>query len=135
MKKTAKKSKKLIKKSTQTERQFGVLLEDIDSKIDLLVEGHQATDKKIDKNHQEFREFKEETTYKIDLLVEGHQATDKKIDKVDKKVDDLRGEMNYKFEIVFDELHLIRNELKEKVGRDEFIVLEKRVAALEKSRK
>ena len=27
--------------------------------------------------------------------------------------------------MLFDELHLIRNDLKEKVGRDEFIVLEK----------
>lgn len=89
--------------SSTSERRFGVVLENIDSKLD--------------------------------LVVEGQQALDGKIDKVDKKVDDLRGEMNYKFEIVFDELRLIRNELKEKVGRDEFLVLEKRVAALEKTRK
>ena len=30
-------------------------------------------------------------------------------------------------------VRLIRNELKEKVGRDEFLVLEKRVAALERA--
>ena len=34
-----------------------------------------------------------------------------------------------------DELNLIRNELKEKVGRDEFVLLEKRVMVLEKSKK
>lgn len=95
-------TKKLIKK-TSHERQFGVLLEDIDSKLD--------------------------------LVVEGQGVLDKKIDKVDKKVNDLHEEMNYKFEVVFDELHLIRNELKEKVGRDEFIILEKRVTALEKAKK
>ncbi|HUX36167.1 MAG TPA: hypothetical protein VMV71_04010 [Candidatus Paceibacterota bacterium] len=71
---------------------------------------------------------------KLDLVVEGHKGLDKKIDKSDKKVDDLRGEMNYKFGVVFDELHLIRNDLKEKVSRDEFVFLEKRVSALEKKR-
>lgn len=96
---------KKIKKTdlSTTERHFGVILENIDSKIDIVVEGQQALDKKIDKNHQEFQEFR-------------------------KKVD-------YKFEVVLDELHLIRNDLKEKVGRDEFIFLEKRVAVLEKVRK
>lgn len=82
---------------------FGALLENMDSKIDVLVEGHRTIDGKIDKHYFEFQEF--------------------------------RKEVNYKFDVVFDELHLIRNELKEKVGRDEFIVLEKRVFALEKSRK
>ena len=96
--------KKINKKQfIPSERHFGVVLEDIDSKLDLVLEGHQALDVKIDKNHQEFQEF--------------------------------RSEVNYKFEIVFDELHLIRNELKEKVSRDEFALLEKRVMTLEKSRK
>jgi len=96
--------KKVNKKQlSPPERHFGVLLENIDSKLD--------------------------------LVVEGHQVLGRKIDKVDKKVDNLRTEMNYKFEIVFDELHLIRNDIKEKVSRDEFILLEKRVLSLEKSRK
>jgi len=93
---------KIKKDLNITGRRFGVVLENIDSKLD--------------------------------LVVEGQQALDKKIDKVDEKVGGLKEEMNYKFEIVFDELHLIRNELKEKVGRDEFIVLEKRVSALERAK-
>ncbi len=93
---------KTKKELTQTERHFGVVLENIDSKLDLVVEGQQALGKKIDNNHQEFQEF--------------------------------RKEVDYKFEVVIDELHLIRNELKEKVGRDEFIFLEKRVLALEKAK-
>jgi tetrahydromethanopterin S-methyltransferase subunit G len=98
-------SKKKINKKqlSAPERHFGVILEDIDSKLDLVVERQQVLDKKIGRNHEEFQEF--------------------------------RSEVNYKFEIVFDELRLIRNELKEKVGRDEFTLLEKRVIALEKSRK
>ncbi len=99
----------MIKKETNkkqlsvTERHFGVVLEHIDSKLDLVVEGHQALDKKI----EDFRG----------------------------KVEQRFNEVDYKFELVFDELHLIRNELKEKVSRDEFALLEKRVIALEKSRK
>ncbi len=77
----------------------------------------------------------ENIDFKLDLVVEGVGTLDKKIDEVDKKVDNLKTEMDYKFGIVLDELSLIRNELKEKVGRDEFSLLEKRVIALEKSRK
>lgn len=100
----AKKSKKLnnTDNSKEESRYFGALLENMDSKIDVILEGHQVLDKKID-----------------DLS-----------NNVDKRFD----EVDYKFETVFDELHLIRNDLKEKVGRDEFLVLEKRVAMLEKSK-
>jgi len=91
------------KESPVSERHFGVILEDIDSKLDLVAEGHQALDKKIE-------DFKNEVGVRFN-------------------------EIDYKFELVFDELHLIRNELKEKVSRDEFILLEKRVMVLEKSRK
>ncbi len=89
-------------------RRFGVVLENIDSKLDLVVEGHKALDKKIDSNHHEFKEFKKEVNYKFDVVFE-------------------------RFDDVTDELRLIRNELKEKVGRDEFLNLEKRVIKMEKS--
>ncbi len=69
---------------------------------------------------------------KFDAIAEGISGLDAKIDRVDGKVEELRREMDYKFEVVFDELHIIRNDLKEKVGRDEFQLLEKRVATLEK---
>ncbi len=89
------------KQNTKDEtRRFGVVLENIDSKLDLVVEGQEALSEKMDKNHQEFKEF--------------------------------RDEVNYKFEVVFDELRIIRNELKEKISRDEFSLLEKRVIKLEK---
>ena len=69
---------------------------------------------------------------KLDLIVEGQHSLQNQITTVDGKVDIVRQEMDYKFEAVFDELHLIRNDLKEKVGRDEFEVLQKRVTHLEK---
>lgn len=97
------KKPKKIKNNKVKERQTGVILEHIDSKLD--------------------------------LVVEGQHALNKKINEVDGKVDNLKNKMDYKFEIVFDELRLIRNELKEKVSRDEFALLEKRVLKLEKSKK
>lgn len=75
---------------------------------------------------------------KIDVILEGYQVLDKKIsdlgEELNEKINVFRQEVDYKFERVFEELHLIRNELKEKVSRDEFIVLEKRVAMLERKR-
>lgn len=104
------KKKNSKKETSPSARQFGVVLEDINSKIDLVVEGHQVLNKKIDKVDEKLEDFR-------------------------KEVNERFNEVDYKFETVFDELHLIRNELKEKVGRDEFVLLEKRVLALEKSRK
>jgi len=123
------------KQLSSSERHSGVVLEDIDSKLDLIVEGQQVLDKKIDRHYGEFQEFRKEVDYKFEIVFEGQQVLGGKIDKVDKKVENLRTEMDYKFELTFDELRLIRNELKEKVGRDEFALLEKRIVALEKSRK
>ena len=105
--------------------------------------------KQLSPSEHHFEVILEGIDSKLDLVIGGYQGLDKKIDTVDKKVDSLREEMDYKFEIVFekfdkidaqfsdvkDELHIIRNELKEKISRDEFSFLEKRVMALEKSRK
>jgi len=110
--------KKINKKQLSSpERHFGVILEDIDSKLDLVVEGLETVDKKIDRHYGEFQEFRKEVDYKFEIVFE-------KFDKVDAQFSDVK-----------DELYIIRNELKEKVGRDEFALLEKRVMALEKSRK
>ena len=92
--------KKHLRKKHSADLGFGVVLEQIDSKLDLVVEGQTALQRQITDNHSEVREF--------------------------------RKEVDYKFDVVFEELRLIRNELKEKVGRDEFTVLEKRLAHLEK---
>ena len=69
---------------------------------------------------------------KVDTLVEGHKTLDTKIDNLREEMNERFKEVDYKFGVVFDELRLIRHELKEKVGREEFLVLEKRVAALER---
>ncbi len=99
--------RKKTKNSNNGEHHVGALLENMDSKIDVILEGHQVLDKKIG-----------DLSEKVECLNE----------KVDGLGDDMNkrfNEVDYKFETVFDELHLIRNDLKEKIGRDEFIVLEK----------
>ncbi len=62
------------------------------------------------------------------------EIIDKKVDRHYGEFQEFKKEVDYKFDAVFDELHLIRNELREKVSRDEFIVLEKGVAVLEKAK-
>lgn len=69
---------------------------------------------------------------KLDLVVEGHRGLSNKIDGLGEEINERFNEVDYKFETVFDELHLIQNELKEKISRDEFLVLQKRVITLEK---
>src|SRR3989338_9189755 len=70
-------------KSTKN-RQFGVILEDINSKFDLVLEGHAALDKKFDNKIDEFRN----------------------------DFDDFVNETRLNFETIRNELKTIRNELK-----------------------
>lgn len=56
------------------------------------------------------------------------EATFEAVGKLQEGVTTLKDDM----EFVKGELGIIRNELKEKIGRDEFILLEKRVVILEK---
>ncbi len=94
-------------KKKLSERKSGVALEDLDSKLDLLLEGQSGLARRMD------------------LL-------EVKVENLILRLDNLEKEMNYKFEKVFEELHLIRNNLKEKVSRDEFVALEKKVLMLER---
>lgn len=56
-----------------------ILLEDISSKFDLVLEGHAALDKKIDVRFDELNEKIEHNAFMIDTL-------NKKIDAVDEKL-------------------------------------------------
>lgn len=131
--------KKTNKKSPLlSEGHSGVLLEDLDSKMDLVLEGYQVLNKKVDDLVDGQEVLNKKFGYldkKVGSLDEKMENLDKKVDGLDKKVDKNHQEMNQKFDIVFDKLHSIRNELKEKVNRDEFSFLEKRVVILEKLRK
>ena len=64
----------------------------------------------------------------VDLLVEGHRVLDRKIDILHGEMNERFKEVDYKFGVVFDELHLIRGELKEKISRA--IIIQKIVAVV-----
>lgn len=77
----------------------------------------------------------DEFKHQASIIAEQYGSLNKKVDKIDSKLDATFEEVGHLLEnmdFVKDELRLIRNELKEKVGRDEFIALEKRVIFLEK---
>lgn len=95
---------------------FEVILEDINSKIDLIVEGRQALDKKIDDKVAELKSDIKEVDTKVEFV---HRSLDKKIDnvteelkgeikkvetKLDKKIDDKTEEVKSEIRAVRDVL-------------------------------
>lgn len=102
-------NKKLAKKDDLDEKRYtNVLLESMDSKIDAVLEDRKTLNEKINRHYGEFQEFRKEVDYKFEVVFK-------------------------KFDEITDEIHLIHNDSKEKVSRDEFIVLEKKVLILEKA--
>jgi hypothetical protein len=97
-----------IKESNKETRQRhrGVLLEDLDSKLDILVEGQMALDVKMDRHYDEFRDFVSDTKFKFGIVFEKFDEVDGKFKIVFEKL----GEMDDKFEVVFEELHELRKE-------------------------
>jgi len=65
---------------------------------------------------------------KIDLVLEMADQNTKDITVMKKDIKDLKSDM----EITKTNVEFIKNDLKQKVGRDEFVLLEKRVSQLEK---
>lgn len=114
-------NKKSKKNNQLEEKRFGVILEDIDKKFELVLEGNSVLDKKIDKVDKKLEGFKEETNFKFEVV-------NGKIDKLEGKMDS----MEEKMEIMKSDINLIKNSLKVKVDLEEFQSLEKRVALLEK---
>jgi len=69
-------------KNNNSKRKEGVLLEDLDSKLDLVLDGHKVLDKKIDGLGKELQEFKKDTKYKLDLIIKEIKEIKDKLDKV-----------------------------------------------------
>ena len=89
----------MSKSKSVTNRQFGVILEDINSKFDLVLEGHAALDKKFDKKIDEFKnetqlnfeairnelgEFKNETRLNFEAIKEYLSRIDEEIQDIKK---------------------------------------------------
>ena len=99
-------------KENYNSSEVGALLEHIDGKVTLIAE--QYTDVKG-----------------------GYQKMDKKIDLLTKRVDnvvDMVDAIKEDVEVIKMDIEIIKHDLKSKIGRDEFSVLERRVALLENRR-
>jgi len=116
-------AKKKIKKTNSSikEQRFGVVLEDIDSKLDLVVEGHKGLDKKIDKVDKDLKDFRNEVDYKFKAVQETLKDHTEMIAKNAENI-----------EIIKSDIEFIKNSLRKKVDLEEFETLEKRVLLLER---
>ncbi|MBI4159911.1 hypothetical protein HY504_01965 [Candidatus Wolfebacteria bacterium] len=130
-----KKRTKKKKGSTASESHFGVILEDIDSKLDLVVDGHAALDVKFTKKFEEVNEKLGEHTWILKehtkILGEHTEKIDNLTEMVAKNTEDIEI-VREDIEIMKTDLHIIKNDLKEKVSRDEFRALEKRLTLVER---
>ncbi|MDP1884091.1 MAG: hypothetical protein Q8L10_01870 [Candidatus Moranbacteria bacterium] len=111
------------------------VLDDINSKFDLILEQFSGLNRKIDNNHQEFLEFKgemvefrDQTGKNFKELFEFRDQTGKNFDivkeylfRIDEEIQNLKGE-----------LEDLKKTLKEKADLDKLAVLEKRLVKLEK---
>ena len=99
---------------------------------------------KNDYNSSEIGTLLEHIDDKVTLIAEQHGDLNKKADRIEKKVDNLAGrldtltdvvgEIKQDVEVIKMDIEFIKHGLKNKVDRDEFAVLERRVALLESRR-
>jgi hypothetical protein len=67
-----------------------MILEDINGKFDLILEGYDSLDKKIDKNHQESNEKHAHTAFMLETLNQKIDGVDAKLTaKIDAVAEDL----------------------------------------------
>lgn len=116
------------KELSSSERHFGVVLEHIDSKLDLVVEGHQELDKKIEKVDEKIENFRQEVNFKFKIVQETLDSHTQTLDSHTQMI----AKNTENIEIIKSDIGFIKNSLKKKVDIDEFSVLEKRVALLER---
>jgi len=93
-------------------RTFWDNIRDIDSKLDLIVEGHQVLDKKIDDSKSELEQKIKDTH---DLMSVMYNDLDKKIDKVDEKIDTAKQELKEDIKRVDEKIDTTKQELKEDI--------------------
>ena len=113
-------------KNSRNSSEIGTLLEHIDDKVTLISEqhvdlkaGYQKIDKKIDT-----------LTKRVDNVVDMVGAIKEDVEVLKGDVEVLKDDVS----IIKMDIETIKHDLKSKIGRDEFSVLERRVALLESRR-
>jgi chromosome segregation ATPase len=114
----------------ETKRHFDVVAEKIEDKIALLAEQVAANTEKLKEHDLKLDNISEklkEHDLKFENILEKLKEHDQKLKEHDKRFD----KMEDTLEVIKLDIEFIKNELKQKVSRDEFAVLEKRVSLLE----
>jgi hypothetical protein len=113
-------------KKASNHRAHGVLMEDLDAKLDLVLEGHLALDKKIDQHHEESVEFREEINFKFGIVFERFDEVDERFGRIEERFKGTEGKING----IEGMLREIRSELSNKVDRTEFELFRKEFGQL-----
>jgi len=111
-------------------RHFDVVAEDLKSEIQLVAEGVSLNAQKIDSNAQKLdsnAQKLDSNAQKIDSLTGQVALNTEKLTEHDLRFDKIDDTLA----VIKLDIEFIKNELKQKVARDEFAVLEKRVSMLE----
>jgi len=104
-------------------RHFDVIAEDLKDNLKIIAEQVGANTEKLQEHDERFNKIEEKL-----------QEHDQRFNKIEKKLqdhDDRFNKIDESLEIIKLDIEFIKNELKQKVSRDEFAALEKRVARLE----
>ncbi|MCL5016126.1 MAG: hypothetical protein M1312_00715 [Patescibacteria group bacterium] len=105
-------------------RRLGVIVEEINDNVKLIAEQYGDISEKLD-SHTKILDSHTEILDSHTKILDSHtRILDSHTEMIGHIVADL--------EITKDDVSLIKNELRQKVGIEEFVILEKRVAALEK---
>ena len=139
-------------------RHFDVIAEDLKDNLKIIAEQVGANTEKLQEHDERFNKIEEkleehdERFNKIEGKLQEHdkkfnkiegklQEHDERFDKIDEKFNKIKGKLqehderfnkiDESLEIIKLDIEFIKNELKQKVSRDEFVALEKRVARLE----
>jgi len=132
-------------------RHFDVIAEDLKDNLKIIAEQVGTNTEKLQEHDERFNKIEEKLQEhdqrfnKIEEKLEEHderfnkiegklQEHDKKFNKIEGKLqehDERFNKIDESLEIIKLDIEFIKNELKQKVSRDEFAALEKRVARLE----
>jgi chromosome segregation ATPase len=118
-------------------RHFDVIAEDLKDNLKIIAEQVGANTEKLQEHDERFNKIEEklqEHDQRFNKIEEKLEEHDERFNKIEGKLqehDDRFNKIDESLEIIKLDIEFIKNELKQKVSRDEFAALEKRVARLE----
>lgn len=102
-----------IPESSTAEKYFGVILEDVNSKFDQVLEGNGAIHKEFKDFRSEFNEFRNETNFKFGVLTGEVKETSSKVSNLESKVSNLESKYDKNFDQILKYLSQIDEEIRD----------------------